>query len=93
MVDIDLDVVFLSLASHYVHVRALFEPALPAVVRVVYAGPRARALGQSPADRGVDYSWQMAAVKLGQSSWNKDVSFGGLLKISQRGLVVAIEMG
>jgi hypothetical protein len=62
--DIDLDVVVLSLVSHYVRVHAHVGPALlaAAAIRVAYA-LRARALGQSPAGRGVDCSWKMAAVK------------------------------
>jgi hypothetical protein len=69
--DIDLDVVVLSLVSHYVRARAPVEQALlVAVMRVAYAVPRARAPGQSPGAREVDCSWQMAAFKLPQNSYH-----------------------
>ena len=71
VVDTDLGVVVLSLVSHYVHARALVEQALlVAVMRVAYAVPRARAPGQNPVAREVDCSWQMAASKLPQYSYD-----------------------
>ena len=75
VVGIDLDVVFLFLVSQCVRVRVRVGPALlaAAVMRVAYVAPRAHALGRSPMGRGVDCSWQIAALKLAESSYDKRI--------------------
>jgi len=75
VVGIDLDVVFLFLVFQYVRVRVRVGPALlaAAVMRVVYVAPRAHALGRSPMGRGVDCSWQIAALKLTEFPYDKRI--------------------
>jgi hypothetical protein len=91
---IDHDVAVLSLASHYVRARAHAGQALLVVaMRVAYAAPRARALGQSSAAREVDCSWQMAAFRLGQYLCDIDRSIEIHVKISRCALLVTIRMG
>ena len=78
-VDIDLDVVVLSLVSHYVRVHVHVEQALlVAVMRAAYAALRARALGRSPGGHEVDCSWQTAAFKLAQYSCDNDILIEGI---------------
>jgi hypothetical protein len=88
VVDIDLDVVVLSLVSHYVRARAHVEQALlVAVMRVAYAVPRARAPGQNPGAREVDCSWRMAAFKLRQYSYDYDRLIKGMRNYLGAGLL------
>jgi hypothetical protein len=90
VVDIDLDVVVLSLVSHCVRARArapVEQALLVAVMRVAYAVPRARAPGQNPGAREVDCSWQMAAFKLPKSSYDNNRLFESLRNYLAAGLL------